>query len=355
METPSPSAKLYPVVKISIVVDALVEEGVPMEQALADSGLTRAALESPGARVSLNQVIACYRQAMRLTRDPQFAFRTGLKFHLATYGLFGFAMLCSPSYRETLQFAVRYHRLATPVVDLEVVEDATLTRWMIKPLAHPLVDVDLYRFLVELHCGILTTLHRDVMGPTFEATEVQVVFPAPPHAAQYPAVFGCPVLFGQPQNMFAYDRARVDRPAEFGNRVVFPTVVALCDALLKELECREGVAGKVRQALLASAPAPGDFAAIAKGLGMSDRSLRRRLAEESTSFRKLTDELRAEMAVRYLRQTDLTLHEISHTLGFSEPAAFRRAFRRWTREAPSRFRSRRAPRLGAQKPPVPPA
>jgi AraC-like DNA-binding protein len=115
-------------------------------------------------------------------------------------------------------------------------------------------------------------------------------------------------------------------------------VVALCDALLAELNCREGVAGKVRRALLARRPGPADFEAIARDLSLSPRTLRRRLREENTSFRKIVDELRAEMAIKCIRETDLSLEEIASTLGFSEPAAFRHAFRRWTKAAPSRFR-----------------
>jgi AraC-like DNA-binding protein len=320
------------------VVGALAEVGVSVERALAGTGISADDLHSPKSRVSITQVLECYRNAVRLMRDPFFAFRTGLRFHLSTYGLYGFAMLSSPSYRETLTFAVRYHKLATPLSDLAVGEDGDRAWWSMVPLAHPLVDMALYRFIVEMQCGILTSLHRDFMGSAFVPREADVVYRAPPNADDYPPVFGCPVNFGQPRNLFVLDKAWLDRPAEFGNQVVYPMVVALCDALLEELDCREGVAGRVRRALLAKSPGSAGFDEIAAELGLSPRTLRRRLSAEHTSFRKILDELRAEMAIRYIRETDLSLEEISSTLGFSEPAAFRHAFRRWTKAAPSRFR-----------------
>jgi AraC-like DNA-binding protein len=250
-------------------------------------------------------------------------------------------MLSSPSFRETLSFAVRYHRLATPLTDLSVGEEGDRAWWSTAPLAHPLVDMDLYRFIVEMQCGVLTSLHRDLMGSSFSPTETEVTFRAPTNAGDYASAFGCPVSFARDGNLFVFDRAWLDRPAELGNRIVYPTIVALCDALLEELDRREGVAGKVRRSILAGSPGSPSFEAVVQELGLSARTLRRRLSEEHTSFRRIVDELRAEMAIEYLRETDLSLDEIASTLGFSEAAAFRHAFRRWTKAAPSRFRDLR--------------
>jgi AraC-like DNA-binding protein len=338
MVTPSPSVQVYPVVKVSMIVGLLAEKGIGVERALADTGISPDALHSPQARVSITQVIACYRNAMRLSRDPQFAYNAGLRFHLSTYGLYGFAMLSSPDFRDTLQFAVRYHRLATPLSEISTGEEADRAWWDVVPLAHPLVDVDLYRFMVELHFGTLTTLQRDFMGASFSPNQVQVTYGSAANTADYPAMFGCPVCFGQPRNLFLFDSAWLDRPAILGNPVVFPEIVALCDALVKELDGREGMAGKVRRALLARSCCSVSFEDIVGDLSLSPRTLRRRLREENTSFRKLLDELRAEMAIKYIRETDLSMDEIAAALGFSEPAAFRHAFRRWTKAAPSRFR-----------------
>jgi AraC-like DNA-binding protein len=77
---------------------------------------------------------------------------------------------------------------------------------------------------------------------------------------------------------------------------------------------------------------------VASNLNMSARTLRRKLREEKTSFRDLVDELRMEIAIRYLRETNLTVEHISGSLGFSDVANFRQAFRRWTKAAPQKFR-----------------
>jgi AraC-like DNA-binding protein len=94
----------------------------------------------------------------------------------------------------------------------------------------------------------------------------------------------------------------------------------------------------VREALLVNLARPTSFNAVAKHLKIATRTLRRRLKEEDTSFRKLLDELRTQVAIKYLRDTDLTVEDIAQALDFSEAANFRHAFRRWTDGAPHQFR-----------------
>jgi AraC-like DNA-binding protein len=117
-------------------------------------------------------------------------------------------------------------------------------------------------------------------------------------------------------------------------------IVALCDNLLDELKLRVGLAGEIRALLLRDITNPPTLAAIAKMLDMSDSSLRRQLREQSISFRSLLNELRMQIALKYLRTTRLANEDIALALGFSDAANFRRAFRRWTSKSPSEIRTK---------------
>jgi AraC-like DNA-binding protein len=123
--------------------------------------------------------------------------------------------------------------------------------------------------------------------------------------------------------------------------VTYGEVCQLCDRLLEELQLNLGVAGRVREIVLADLTQPTGFGLIAKRLHMSERSLRRKLQEEGVSFRKLIDELRVQVAIKYVRDTDLTIEDVASALGFSDASAFRHAFRRWTGAAPHEFRRAR--------------
>jgi AraC-like DNA-binding protein len=338
MIQPSADDKVYPVIKLATMLDALAAEGIAAQDALAGVRLSREAASSPATRISLNQVIECYRNAARLSRDPHFSYHTGLRFHLSAYGMYGFAILSSMNYRETMHFAEKYHQLATPLTELRFNEQNGCGVWSMTPMPHARVDAPLYRFLVEMQFGICVSLHRDVMGQAFAAREFHVTYRRPDDTADYPNIFGCPVVFGEPENRLVFDATWLDGKPKLGNDITYATVVELCDRLIDELQLSAGVAGKVRRVLLTNLMRPRSFGDIAHDVNMSERTLRRKLREENTSFRSLVDQLRMDMAIKYLRDTDLTVEAIAESLGFSDAANFRQAFRRWTKAAPHAFR-----------------
>lgn len=338
MDEPGPDDKVYPTVKLATTLKALAAEGVSSNDALNGVHVSETALASPATRVSLDQIIAFYRNASRLTRNPQFAFQTGLSFHVSTYGMYGFAILSSINFRQTMRFAIAYHRLAAPTTEISFSEQDGRAVWSVAPVPHPLVDAPLYKFLVELQFGAHVALHRDTMGPSFVPKELRMTYRQPHDAPNYAQTCKCDMVFNSPENQFVFDAEWIDRTPEFGNEVTYASLQQLCAGLLDELQFHLGVAGKVREILLVNLAQPTSFEAAARHLAMTPRTLRRRLSDEHTSYRRLIDELRMHVAVKYLRDTELTTEEIADLLGFSDAANFRQAFRRWTGKAPQTFR-----------------
>jgi AraC-like DNA-binding protein len=336
-----PNEKLYPVVKIAMVVESLGNEGVLAKEALAGIHISERQLVSPAVRVSANQVMQSYRNAIRLSRNPHFAYHTGLRFHVSTYGMYGFAILSSPDFHRTMAFAVNYHQLAAPLVDVEILERGEYAVWTMAPIPYPQVDAQLYKFIVELQVGVHVSLHRDIMGQMFRPSELHFTFGRPRGAKKDVEVFDCPVRYGQPENELVFDVSWLNGKPNLGNEVTFSEVSQLCDRLLSELKLSAGLAGKVREIFLAGMGQPTSVELVAGRLKMSSRTLRRKLKQEGTSFRELIDELRAHAAIKYVRDTDLTIEDIAFALGFSDAAAFRHAFRRWTKSAPHEYRRAR--------------
>ncbi len=334
-----PDEKIQPVGKLAAIVAALAEDGVALEGALRAVQLSPGALASPKTRVSINQVLWICREAMERAHDPFFAYRAGLRMHVSTFGLFGFAVLTSTNFRQTVRIAAKYHELTTPLASVSFREEAGCGIWTIDPEPHPLIDAALYRFLVEMQFGIHVSLHRDVMGLAFKPTELHVTYAAPFAEERYREAFSCDVLFGQSSNELAFDAALLDAVPPLGDRLTNPTVLKMCDRLLEEFDFRKGLSGKVREALLVNLAEPTPVDEIARHLGQSPRTLRRKLQEEGASIQKLRDELRLQVAIKYLRDTDMTVEEASDALGFNEAANFRRAFARWTNMSPQQFRA----------------
>ncbi len=245
-------AKVYPLLKIALVVDALREAGVSPIEALRGSDVSNEELYSVETRVSLNQVIEVYRNAARLAPNQDFGFSTGLEAHVSTYGAYGFAILSSTDFRQTMRIIVQYHLLATPLVELRFREEKGSGIWIIKPLPHPAVDAYLYRFLVEHQFGVHVSLQRDIMGASFAPSELHVTFAKRAGLQKYAETMGCKVLFDQPENRLIFDGHWLRGTARVGNVITNKIVVSLCDSLLKELELPSGLAGQIRHILLAN-------------------------------------------------------------------------------------------------------
>lgn len=332
--------KLYGVSKIAVLVDALGREGISIAEALRGAGLRQNELNSSSTRVSVRQVIRICRNAATLSRDPHFAYHAGTRVHLSAYGMYGFAILSSNTFRQGIAFALKYHQLAIPLVDFSWHEVRGRATWNFVPIENLHLDAALWRFVVEFELAIVLSLHRDYIGRSFSPLKVGLPFPAPPDAGVYPDMFGCPVVFGHAQASLTFDSKWLDGEPQFGNEMAHNELARICDGLLEEFSLRVGIAGRVREILLVNRMSRLSIAAVAKQLHMTERTLRRRLRDENTSFRAVLAELRMRLATKYLRDTDLSIGEIARSLGFSEDVSFRQSFRRWSDVAPHAFRAR---------------
>jgi AraC-like DNA-binding protein len=335
---PGPSDRIYPSTKLAAIVEALVADGFPVGEALSDVGVGPDELHSHETLVSLRQLLTACRNALRLSGDPSLAFRIGLSIHVSAYGMYGYAILCCSDFRKTMNFSVRYHVLATPLVALSFTERDGVAIWTIEPISHRLVDEPLYRFIVEMQMGVHLSLHRDIMGASFGPQEIAVTYSPSHEFTRTEALAGCKARFAQAANQFIFDGKWLDETAKLGNRTTYAVVESLCDELLADMTLRTGAAGKIRASLLQDIAMRPTLPATAKQVGTTARTLRRQLALQGTSFRALVDELRAQVAVKYLRETAMTNEDIAVALGFSDAANFRHAFRRWTGSSPRAFR-----------------
>lgn len=176
------------------------------------------------------------------------------------------------------------------------------------------------------------------MGSAFVPREIDLTYGSVGDARRHKKEFGCTVCVGGADNRLVFDAAWLDGASSLGNEITYAAILKLRDELHAEIELRLGVVGKVREILLSIWCAPTAFEAVAKHLHMTSRTLRRKLHAQNTSFRKLVDELRTQMAIKYPRDTDMTMEDIAQALGFTDAASFRHALRRWTRLSPLALR-----------------
>ena len=148
----------------------------------------------------------------------------------------------------------------------------------------------------------------------------------------------CPCVFGWHRNELRFDNDILARRPRLANPFTTATLQSACDGQLADIEASFGLAGKVYRALRLL-PGPGaGMQAVASTLKMTDRTLRRHLACEGTSFSRIADQVRYSMATQQLQCSEVSVEQVAAMTGFSDPANFRRAFLRWAGMTPARFR-----------------
>jgi len=152
-------------------------------------------------------------------------------------------------------------------------------------------------------------------------------------------LFQCPIEFDSPAAEIIFDRSLLESPVITAD----PNLVAILDQHVKESLAKipgRSLSHQVRAFLSSRLPGtPPTLDETARDLGMSMRTIQRRLSEEDTSHKQLLRQIRHELALRYLKERSVAISEVAFLLGFSEPSAFYRAFRRWTGMTPVEYRA----------------
>ncbi len=200
--------------------------------------------------------------------------------------------------------------------------------------------------MIEAELTRLVCNTRAAFGavPEFQAMRFPLAahfaFPEPAYRAEYERIFQAPVVFDGGKNALLLDPAFPLLRQPPTNRYVFGVLSERADALLKELEMAKTVRARVESLLMPILHAgDANIDAVADKMVLSRRTLQRKLSAEGASFEKVLDELRHKLALHYLAGKKVSVNETAYLVGFSEPAAFSRAFKRWTSKSPREFQS----------------
>lgn len=335
---PLTDERVFPPYKIAALVDVLHESGVDAQAALARTGLHAADLHNAGLKTSVRQFLTVCRNGMAASGDPALPFRAGARMRVSSYGMYGYALLCCGTLREVKRMAMKFHRLATPTVSLAFAEEDGEAVWRFDDVAGLDPDEPLYRFLVEFQFGIHQTLARDMLGPAFRIGRLRVRYARPAHHALYRQHYGCDAEFDQPANELRYAASQLDLPTAYRNPITVAMAAETCERLLLEAKAADGITRRVYNLLVERPGRFDDMEALARQLHTSSRTLRRHLTQQGTSYKEILDDVRCRLAKEYLLHTRMSIDDIAGTLGFSDAANFRHAFRRWTQRSPSDFR-----------------
>ena len=337
-QPPDFEQQIYSPNSIAAIVAELGQQGVPTSLALAGTGLDEAHLDTHTTRISYRQIDIVVWNALRLSNDPAAALRAGQRMRVTAHGMYGYALLSSATHAEARDFANRYLRVVGPLCDAKYSYDGATVVCSFEPLLWPNPTDDAHRFAAEFALSAHLTTMKDLAGESFGFSQVALSYAKPAHACTYESFFGCPVLFKQRNNQYRYELARADGTIALADSRTHGMAREMCEQILSEINRARGLAADIRRMLFDRPGRYRNIEAAAEKLSMHPRALRRRLETEETSYRELLAEVRARLAIDYLRKTNMTNEEIASRLGYSDAANFRHAFIRWTGKSPSDFR-----------------
>ena len=308
--------------------------GADPDRWLAGAGLRR----EPPAEAQVSLPLASFsrlvRDALELTGEPALGLLVGDSLRINTHGVVGFAAMNGGSLRQVIGMIERYLALRTSLVSIRPVErDGELQLRVDDPA--PLGDVR--RTVFEAIA--LALKHMLDFGAQSPAAVAYVAFdmPAPPYEDLARHLFRCEIRWGQGWSGIAVAAVRADEPLRAADLAALALAEAMCERELQQ-STAGSVAAEVMRVILETPSGLPPLATVARRLHLTPRTLHRRLVAEGTSFRRLVDELRRDLAVEHLRSGRMTLQEIAFAVGYTDMANFRRAFRRWEGVPPSAAR-----------------
>lgn len=327
------------------LADALRDCGLQPQALLEQYGLDAARFAEPGGRLSIPRYMRLGHAAIQLSGDPALGLRMGQFSRIQQVGLAGVTAALAPDLRAASRALIHFEPLyAQNYRGRSSLHEDSGGAWLSFYSISPYNAYN--RFVVDsVLAGWLSYLSH-VAGQSVRAQKVEIEYPAPEYAARYEEFFGCPVEFSAGAN-----RLRLDQPRlALGNREHCPStwrqMLEICEKELDQLTRTRTLRERVVQLLgpLLNGREP-DLEEVAARLKLPTWTLRRKLAEEGTQFRTLLNETRRDLAMIYIRDTDLAFGEIAYLLGFASAEAFQRAFKRWSGLPPGEYR--RTQRQGA--------
>lgn len=322
------------------LLDFSVSRGAGEQRLLTRAGISADALSDLDNRVPFSHFVTLMRAAKEETGDPALALAFGAESDLRKFSIVGLLSHASANMLEALVQLNRYGRL---VVEVEGIADgprfqlsgANGQRWMEDRRANP---NDFIELTESTWSRFIVSTRRDFPQHVY-ALEAHVTHAAPAYRARYDEIWQIPITFGSHWNAIRSDPSWDQVQIQPDNRYVFGVLTERGDALLKELEDSRTLRGRV-EALIMPLLHTGDVSidTIAAKLGTSRQTLYRNLKAEDVTFEQVLDDLRHRMALNYLAAKRVSVNETAYLVGFSDPASFSRAFKRWTGKSPREFR-----------------
>ncbi len=314
--------------------------GLSDEVFLSSAGVTSEALEDPDALVPYDALVSAWAELHERFPDRSLGMDYGRYVDPSALGMVGVTICHAPNVGVMVERLMRFQRMVDPhfQVDLQRGDDVSVLTMRHEPRVAALHEI------MEMFVTSFVQILRKSTDRELVPVRVDLAHPRRHPVAQYEEVWGAPVRFEQPTQALWFDSSVLEAPVVSAAPEAGKYLERYLETLMPTLDPRApddaSVSAKVREHLLRDLSSGDvDQPSVASALGMSSRSMQRKLSAEGTSFSALLDDVRRVQTERMLARRDLAFYEIAYLLGFADPSSFYRACKRWVDMTPDAWRA----------------
>ncbi len=342
MDSAAGNAKATPTLSsawVTGVIRLFRSVGLDTANLFREAGLDLAEVSNPDARFEADRISRLWELAVARSGDQNLGLATPDMAHPGSVDVIVHVMMTCPNLISAVERLVRYMRIVSDVAELRLVHRGNsygLSMHLVG-MEHPVPRARL-DFMVVTLLNIL----RWLTGLNLRPEKVELPYPEPADLEAYRLAFRCPLRFDVAIYQLHFSEADMTAPLPTSN----PALAVLNDQVASELLSRIGapsIGPRVRDHIVRRLP-DGDplRADVARELGLSERTLHRRLQDEGTTFNALVESTRQRLADQYLRTNGVSLSQVAYMLGFADQSTFFRACKRWFGTSPGDYRARLA-------------
>lgn len=312
--------------KVAAFIRDAKHQQIDVDRLLLAAGISEQQLSDSDELLSNTQLRSVL-TALAKYCPSDFALAHGAKTRQLDWGVVGHAMLSCQSIKQVVDVWVKYSEIIGHPLSFR----SSLEKdcWVLEMNPKVILPDAALRFILDDAIACFVPMVRDVTASDFCPQQIQLTI-SPPVDNHYRQYIDAPINFNRSAN-------RIFMPSHFLSAPIVTAdaeVLAMCDrhcsSLLRNIHAADSVAQQVKETLLVSRGSLPTIDAVAKRLGISKRTLNRRLADEQHTFQQLVQDFRRDYAFELLRENILQVKEISHALGFTNVSSFRRVFKEWT-------------------------